>query len=583
MKELFTLRDFYKTNKWAYILGILWLLGTDLLQMITPRLLGQFTDTVQSQGATPGLIWKYANLIVLVAVGVALFRFLWRIYILGTARRLEYYIRDKLFKHLQTLSPSFYDHRKTGDLMAHGTNDINAVRASMGIGIVMLVDSVFLTIMAVVLMLTTIDWKLTLIALIPLPLLALVALGLGRQINVRFRVVQETFSRLSERVQENISGIRVIKAFAREKAETKRFSGIAGDYILANMHLIRVWGLFDPLVFFISSLSFIIALVYGGGMVMQGALQLGSLVAFISYQQMLTWPMIAIGWVINVIQRGSASMGRLNVLLGEQPEIKDGPGAMPVEKISGKIEFRNLNFSYPGTHIPVLKNINISLLPGETLAVVGPTGSGKSTLAALLLRLYNPPPGTIFIDGIDIYRIPLEQLRQAIGCVPQDNFLFSKTIAHNIAFGRPGASLPEIEKAARAARVYDDIEEFLFKFDTVLGERGVTLSGGQKQRVSIARALLKNPSIFILDDAFSAVDTQTEEAILLELKPRLKGKTAIIISHRISTVKDAGQIVVLKRGEIVEQGTHQELLERGGLYADLYEKQQLEEKLASEG
>ena len=250
MKEFLTLRDFFKSNIWAYILGIVWLLATDLLQMITPRLLGQFTDTVQNQGATPDLIWKYAGLVVLVAVGVALFRFLWRIYILGTARRLEYYIRDKLFRHLQTLSPSFYDHRKTGDLMAHATNDINAVRASMGIGIVMLVDSVFLTIMTVVLMLTTIDWKLTLMALIPLPMLALVALGLGSQINVRFRLVQEAFSRLSERAQENISGIRVIKAFARERAETKKFSGIAGDYILANMHLIRVWGLFDPLVFF---------------------------------------------------------------------------------------------------------------------------------------------------------------------------------------------------------------------------------------------------------------------------------------------------------------------------------------------
>lgn len=583
MKEFFTLKDFFKENKWAYILGVIWLLSTDLLQMITPRLLGQFTDTVQSQGATPGLIWRYAGLVVLVAAGVALFRFLWRIYILGTSRRLEYYVRDKLYKHLQTLSPSFYDHRKTGDLMAHATNDINAVRASMGVGIVMLVDSVFLTAMAVILMLTTIDWKLTLVALIPLPLLALVALALGRLINVRFRVVQETFSRLSERVQENISGIRVVKAFARERAETKRFSAIAGDYILANMHLIRVWGLFEPLVFFISSLSFTIALVYGGSLVMQGAFRLGSLVAFISYLQMLTWPMIAIGWVINVIQRGSASMGRLNVLFSEQPEVKDIPGAEPVENIAGGIEFRDLNFSYPGTNIPVLKNININVKPGETLAVVGPTGSGKTTLAALLLRLYNPPPGTIFIDGVDIYRIPLEQLRRAIGCVPQDNFLFSKSIARNIAFGRPGASRPEIEQSAKAAQVYDNIKEFPFQFDTILGERGVTLSGGQKQRISIARALLKNPSILILDDALSAVDTQTEEAILQELKPRLREKTVIMISHRISTVKDAGLIVVLKRGEVVESGTHCELLAQGGVYADLYEKQLLEEKLAREG
>lgn len=578
MKSFFALRDFFRANAWRYLLGIFWLIAVNAVNLQVPRLLGNITDLLDTRQAGTGDLLRYSGFIVAIAVTIALGRFMWRIFIMGTARKLEYFLRNKLFAHLETLSASFFTEHKTGDLMAHATNDINAVRMAMGPGILMLTDSVFITVVTVVLMGSNIDWNLTLLALLPLPFLATLVTFFGKSIHARFKSVQQAFSQMTDRVQENLTGIRVIKSFVQEEAEIARFDDAAGNYVDKNMDMIKIWGLFMPMIQFISGISYIIVLAYGGIMVINAQITLGEFVAFNSYLAMMIWPMMAVGRVINVLQRGAASMDRLNNLFSSKPDIYDAEDCKEVKALQGEIEFRNLSFTYPdGTH--ALKDISIKVEPGKTLAIIGRTGSGKTTLVNLLLRLYNSAPGQLLLDGVDINQVPLSVIRGGIGYVPQDNFLFSDTLANNIGFAGE-FSQEQVEEAARLAQVYDNIIEFPNKFETMSGERGVTLSGGQKQRVSIARALIKNPNILVLDDCLSAVDAHTEEEILKGLRSIMEGRTSIIISHRVSTVQDADEIIVLDHGKIIERGTHEQLLRRGGLYQHLYFKQQLEKKVS---
>ena len=582
MKAFARLKDFFKENKWSYIFGIGWLLIIDLVQLLVPQILRKVTNLLQDGLLDSKGLLKYSLLVLFTGVLIALGRYFWRIYIFGTSRKMEYYLRDKLFGHLLTLSPNYYNTHKTGDLMALATNDINAVRFASGQGIMMAVDATFLTILSMIMMAKTTNIKLTLIALITLPFIAFTVNKFGKVIYKRFISVQEAFANLTDTTQENFAGIRVIKSFVQEDLTLDEFTAVNKDNLNKNLELVRFSGVFHPLIQFVSSISFLIVIVYGGKLVMLDTISLGDFIAFNNYLGLLIWPMMAVGWVINVLQRGVASMERLNEILDEEAEIIDAENTISLKNPKGKIEFREMEFKYPNATEAVLKDINFTLEPGETLAIVGRTGSGKTTLINLLLRLYDIERGEILIDNINIKDISLKDLRENIAYVPQDNFLFSSTIKENIGFAfDTELSDEEVFAAAKAAQVYDNIIEFPKGFDTILGERGVTLSGGQKQRVSIARALAKDAPILILDDSLSSVDTETEEKILNNLEKLTNKKTLIIISHRISTVQNADQIIVLDEGKIIEKGNHESLLKNKGLYNYLYEKQLLEEKIYS--
>ena len=575
------LKDFFRRHAWRYAAGILCLVFVDFLQLFVPKILGQLTDDLSKGVLTGASLWRYVGIMAGLAVLISIGRYAWRMLVMGAARLLDYDLRNRLFTHLESLSQNYFNNRKTGDLMAHATNDVGAVRQAFGQGIVMTVDAGFLIVIVIAIMIGM-DWRLTVTALLPLPFLAAVVAGFGRVIHNRFKKVQEAFSSLTDRAQEDFAGIRVIKAFVQEKHEIGNFTQVNRHYLDRNMSLVKVWGLFGPLVQFISALSFVIVLGYGSRLVMDGTITLGDFVAFNGYLRLLMWPMMAIGFVINLVQRGAASMARLSAIFQEKPEITDAPDVAPISALSGGIEFRHLTFTYPGTSTPALKDINLVIPEGKTLAIVGRTGSGKTTLANLILRLYNPAPGRLLIDGIDILQLPINVLRKDIGYVPQDNFLFSATVAENVAFGGDGFRQEEVEGASRIAQVHDNIMDFPEGYRTLVGERGVTLSGGQKQRVSIARAVIKNPKILILDDCLSAVDTNTEELILKRLRDVMATRTSIIISHRISTIQRADEIVVLDDGLIVERGTHDELIAANGLYTDIYRKQLLEEELEAQ-
>lgn len=581
MKAFRTIKKFFLENKWSYIFGVVWLIIIDYVQLIVPQILGKATDLLQ-QGSlgTRGLI-KYSLYIILTGLVIALGRYMWRIYILGTSRRLEYYLRKKLFNHLLTLSPNYYNHHKTGDLMAHATNDINAVRQAFGQGIIMLVDSTFLTIFTIAMMIKTTNLKLTIIALFTLPFITLIVNRFGKVIHNRFRTVQEAFSKLTDVTQESFAGIRVIKSFVQEDAMEGEFTEINTENFNKNLQLVKVSGIFHPLITFISSISFLIVIVYGGRLVILDVISLGDFIAFNNYLNLLVWPMMALGWLVNLLQRGTASMERINNILNEKAEITDSPDAVDIDTIKGKVEFKNVSFKYDNSTVYALKDINFSLEEGKTLAIVGRTGSGKTTIVNLLLRLYDIQEGEIRIDGVNIKDLKLKDLRENISYVPQDNFLFTSSLRENIGFAFDEPIDEDLMiRSSKIAQVYDNIMDFPDKFDTIIGERGVTLSGGQKQRVSIARALAKDAPILILDDSLSSVDTDTEERILKGLKGLTKQRTTIIISHRISTVKDADEIIVLDEGQIIERGNHESLLENNGLYRHLYEKQLLEEKIS---
>lgn len=580
MGKVKSLLKYASKYKMRYFIGIVFLLMVDILQLIPPKILGHLTDSLTLGEATSKMIAIAIIQMLLLALLMAIGRFMWRIYVNGTSRKIEYDIRNKFFRHLQELSINFYNENKTGDLMALATNDLNAVRMALGPGVIMFFDAVVLTIATVIIMLT-INFKLTLLAIIPLPFIAISSRIFGKKIHKRFTKVQRCFSKITDLVQENFSGIRIIQSFVQEEKEFERFAKENENNFKANMDFIKIWGVFSPLVEFISLLSFVILVAVGGTFVILGNISVGDFITFNMYLGNLVWPMMAIGWVINNLQRGLASLERIEAVLVQKPEIVDN-NVKNIKSIKGDIELKSLTFSYPGTDTDVLKNINLTIKEGEILGIVGRTGSGKSTLINLLLRLYNIENDKIIIGGEDINRIPIKVLRENVGFVSQDPFLFSNTISENINLAFENMNIEEVYEAAKNSDIYDNVMDFPNKFDTVVGERGTTLSGGQKQRVSIARALIKKPELLILDDCLSAVDAKTEVKILGNLNRIMKNQTSIIISHRISAIKNADKIIVLENGEIVQSGTHGELLLEEGIYKDIYEKQQLEDAIMAE-
>ena len=572
----------YLKKSYTRILGgLVMLILVDLVQLAVPKVMQYAIDHIQERTIDQGgLIW-IALIIFVFAIAVMVLRFFWRVLIIGNSHSIEKSLRQDFYDHLLTLSQNFFNKSKTGDLMAYATNDLNAVRMLFGMGLISAMDIVLMTIASFAFMIS-INGKLTLLAVIPMPIISLTVMYFGRKVHTRFRAVQESFAILSGKVQETISGIRIVKAFCQEKTELKKIDDVSHDFVNQNIALAKIAGVFHPFMGFIVSISMIITIYFGGKSAIRGEISVGGFIAFFQYLGMLVWPMIAIGWIVDIYQRGTASLKRLNEIFEIKPEIDDVFADERITHLEGKILFQNLFFRYSDNLPLIFKDITAGIEVGKTLAIVGPTGCGKTTLIELLVRIYNPPRNSIYVDDYELYTIPLNVLRRDIVLVPQDIFLFSESIADNIRLGNPDASDEEVFEAARIAQVYDEIMEFEQKFETVVGERGVTLSGGQKQRVAIARALLTNPNILILDDALSAVDTKTERRILNRLIEIRKGKTTLIIAHRISSLQHSDLIIVINEGIIAEQGTHQNLLAKGGLYKDLYEKQRIRARLEGE-
>jgi ATP-binding cassette subfamily B multidrug efflux pump len=556
------------------VVGGLCLVVADMMSLVTPWVLKVTIDGIET-GMTRGTLTRWAVLLVIVTAFGGTFRFLMRRIMIGISRRIELDLRADFFRHLETLSPSFYNKNRTGDLMALATNDLNAVRSLVGPGVMYLLNTLVVGVLALSLMLY-LSWKLTIVGLLPVGILVIGMYYSMKLIHKYFEKVQERFAALNSRAQENLSGVRVIRAYAREAYEIEAFEQSSNDYVTANMKLYKVQSLLSPLLTSAAGLAGLFILAYGGKQVIDGVITLGSFVAFSGYLTMLVWPMIALGWVANIMERGLASMQRINRVLHTKPDIVDvaKSDGMPADHT---ITFDHVTFSYnPDTdREPVLEDVTFEVRSGETLAITGPTGSGKSTLVALILRLYEPQAGEIRVGGVPVADIPLGKLRSFIGLIPQDIFLFSQTIAENVAFGVEALDAIELERITEVAAINDEIQEFPRKYETMIGERGINLSGGQKQRLAISRALAKGPGILILDDALSSVDTDTEERILRSLRGELESRTAILISHRISTVREADRILVIDNGRIVAQGTHHELVDTGGLYADMFAKQQI--------
>ena len=583
MRPLLRLKPYLLRYKKTLLLGLLTVIGSNAFTVAQPLFLGEAVDElkhgIESHTYISNDILKWAALIVGFSFVASIFTYLTRQTIIVVSRHIEYDLRNDFLSHLQKLSYSYFQNKPTGDLMAHATNDISAVRNVVGPGIMYPSDTIT-TLTFVLIMMFTRDWQLTLLALIPMPFVSFVVYRLGKYINKIFTERQEQFSLLTTRAQETLSGIRVVRAYVRETYEEKRFRKLSWEYLKINLVLAKVQSILWPLMFVLVGFSLIITIYFGGLKVIDGRMTIGTLTAFTTYLGMLIWPMIAFGWVTNLVQQGAASMGRLASIMDTEPEIQDTERTdRSIEKIQGTIEFRNVSFTHKNAAHPTLKNINLKIESGMTVAVVGYTGTGKSTLVNLIPRLYDITGGELLIDGIDIRKIPLEVLRSNIGFVPQETFLFSETIAENIRYGVDNHNEEDLNTAAEISQIAKEVLEFPNQYETMIGERGITLSGGQKQRSSIARAIMRNPKILILDDALSAVDTYTEESILHRLREFMKGRTSIIISHRISTVKDADLIVVLQNGEIVERGTHDELVAFNGIYADLHQKQLLEQEL----
>jgi ATP-binding cassette subfamily B multidrug efflux pump len=567
-----------------YVLGFASLVLCSSLFAISPRVLQYAIDDLYT-GVTQAKLATYAGLLLLIAGLAGYFRYQMRRIIISASRGVEYDLRNDFFAHLERLSISFYHENRTGDLMSRATNDLSSVRMMVGPAVMYLANTLITAVVSLSLMFS-IDVRLTLIVLIPLPIVSIVVKMFGTAIHKTFEEVQARLSDMSAVVQESLTGVRVVRAYRQEQAEIDRFRQSNLDYVAHNRRLSRLQGAFFPTMSLFLGISALLGLWLGSRDVVNSRMTVGELVAFSAYLAQLAWPMIAFGWVTNLIERGMASWKRMLLVMDTVPAVRDevgsglpAPGSGPV---TGAIEFRNLSFLY-GTR-EVLTNVSFSVNAGETVAIVGATGSGKSTLVNLLARLYNPPRGTVFIDGRDVRDIPLAELRSLIGFVPQEPFLFSDSLADNVAFGWRGDAADReraVAGAADIAQLSADVRDFPNGFDTIVGERGITLSGGQKQRTAIARAVVTDPRILILDDALSAVDTYTEEEILKRLKGVMRTRTSIIISHRISTVRDADQIVVLEAGRLVERGTHDQLIRAGGPYAELYKKQLLEEELAA--
>ena len=545
--------------------------------IITPQIVRRAIDYLKEDIQVKQLL-IYAGGIIAVTLVLGVFRYLTRRTVIVVSRLIEYDMRNDLFAKLQSFSNIFYQQNSTGDIMARLTNDMNAVRSVLGPGLMYTVNTLT-TFVFVLVMMVLISPFLTLLAMIPVPLLVIIVNYFNRQINKRYSAVQAQFSRISTKVQENLSGIRIVKSYVLEKNELDDFNRLNKEYIDKNMHYEKIHAAFRPVMMLIVGFGIALILLFGGRLIIREIITLGEFVAFNLYLAMLVWPSIALGWVMGIFYQGVASMNRLDFILQSPPDIADRPGISAAPAIKGRIEISNLTFTYPGQQEPALQDINLSVPAGHIVAIVGRTGSGKTTLMQILTRIYDPPDGTVFLDGRDIKDYPLHYLRQHIGYIPQETFLFSESIRENIAFGVPDIDQEKIEYSARMAQIHDSISEFPKGYDTILGERGINLSGGQKQRVAIARAIVKEPRLLLLDDALSAVDTVTEEAILNNLRQVMRNKTCFWVSHRISSIKDADYIIVLDQGRIVEEGVHEELLLINGIYADLFEKQQLEESL----
>ena len=565
----------------SFLLGLLCVVATTSIGLAGPWILKYAIDDLAAS-ATVDKTRFYAVVLLALAAAAGVFRFLMRRIIIGASRDIEYDLRNDFFAHLQRLDLAYFQAHRTGDLMSRATNDLSAVRMMVGPA-VMYTATTVLTFGVAFALMVSIDARLTLLALIPLPFVSIAVWAFGNVIHRRFERIQEQLSEISAITQETLSGVRVVRAYGQEAFEIERFRRANEEYVARNKGLIRVQGMYYPSMGFLMGIGALLVLWLGSREVVAGRMTVGELVAFNAYLMMLSWPMIAFGWVTNLLQRGMASWKRMLEILDTPPGISDAGGTAsgPALAIRGEVEFRHLTYAY-GDRV-VLRDISAVLPAGTTTAIVGATGSGKSTLLNLLPRLHEPPPGTVFVDGVDVRQIPLATLRGAIGFVPQEPFLFSASLAENIAFGvhdgldRPG----RVEHAAQLARLDKDVADFPRGFDTVIGERGITLSGGQKQRTAIARALIVDPRVLILDDALSAVDTYTEQEILARLAGVMRQRTSIIVSHRVSTVRGADQILVLDAGGIAERGTHDELVARNGLYAELYRKQLLEEELAA--
>jgi ATP-binding cassette, subfamily B, multidrug efflux pump len=583
-KSLRPLLPYFKKYWRSYVVGTICVLLTNGIWILFPQVIRMAVNDLKQATSTRGVLHHplgyYALLLLAVAVTKGIFQFLTRWVVIGVSREIEFDLRNDLFRHLETLSYSYYQRTRTGDIMARATNDLNAVRMLLGPAIMYSANTIVFTAGALAFMLH-ISPKLTFYAFLPLPLVSIAVQYFGSRIHERFERIQAMFSDISARVQENFSGVRLIRAYVQEESEIGAFETANKEYISRSLRLVRLMGMLWPTLEIMLGLAIVLVLWLGAREVLFGHMELGGYVAFLTYMVQLTWPVIALGWVINIFQRGTASMGRINEILIEKPEIADEPAVADssrVRELEGEIEFRGLNFSYNGTY--VLHDVNLRIPAGSSLAIVGPTGSGKTTLVSLIPRIYDATPGSVLIDGRPIREFPLEFLRRQIGFVPQETFLFSETVRENIAFGEETATDGDVRLAAEAASIAAEIEGFPEQYQTMVGERGITLSGGQKQRTAIARALIRNPRILILDDALSSVDTQTEDKILNHLQDVMKGRTTIFISHRVSTVRNADMIAVLHGGRIVELGTHDDLLARNGYYTDLYNKQLLEEELA---
>lgn len=581
LENLRPLFPYMRRYRRGFLLGGFFAVCSNAIWVLFPEVIRRAIDDMTRHLSYRGILF-YAGILVVVALSKGVFLFLTRWVLIGISRDIEYDLRNDLFRILERQAPSYFQENRTGDIMARATNDLNAVRMLLGPAIMYSANTLLFTVGALAFMIRISPW-LTLLAFVPLPAASILVQYFGRKIHERFERIQAMYSDISAQVQENVSGARLVRAFAQEHSEISAFERANTEYVRRALRLVRLMGMLWPTLEFMLGLSLVVVLLVGGHEVVNAKISVGAFVAFTTYMVMLTWPVIALGWVVNLVQRGTASVTRIHEILIAKPSISDAtlPPTGPVTtEIRGDIDFRNLSFAYDNSTAPVLRDINLRIPAGSSFAIVGPTGSGKTTLVRLIPRLLEAQRGMLLVDGRSVMDYPLAKLREAIGFVPQETFLFSESIRENVAFGAPSATEQEILDAAATAHIRDEILEFPKGFDTLVGERGVTLSGGQKQRTAIARALVRDPRILILDDALSSVDTFTEERILQGLAEAMRGRTTIFISHRVSTVRHADQIAVLVDGSIVELGTHDELVARNGYYTQLHEKQMLEEELS---